>query len=154
MYISFLAEPDDLSEFCSNWTVRGNISLQIITTTNVLNIQVTRILREDSTDLQWTNHPNGPISAGKEFTTALLWPKGEGEPWTWVTRQSSAGAGVRSRLRPNWDKQGTKTMHTWRLRWTGFWKAWNIVSSKCQCITSWINSIKWQILNWHPSTVL
>ena len=34
----FLAEPDDLSEFCSNWTVRGNISLQIITTTNVLNI--------------------------------------------------------------------------------------------------------------------
>ena len=26
MYKSFLTEPDDLSEFCSNWTVRGNVS--------------------------------------------------------------------------------------------------------------------------------
>ena len=56
------------------------------------------------------NHPNGPILAGKEVTTALFWPREE--PWTWVLRQSLAGGGAVQAEMKYWDEiQSTKTMH-------------------------------------------
>ena len=58
------------------------------------------------------NHPNGPILAGKEVTTALFWPREEeGALNMSITAELGRGGGADQAEMQYWDKQRTKTMH-------------------------------------------